>query len=278
MNMNMKKKYLPFLAVLPLFFLAGCDDGDNDNDDGRAGKLEITIEDVQKHRLTSIIEFMFSGEGIGRQINPASEAGSGKTWDFSGMDLEKDIMVKIKTSSEIEKTDYAKSKYVEHFPDAKECYILTHKAYTWEDVLSSEAIHYDYYDGAKEFGGAQEYLGEYASANGIGKYTPALEEPYPQYLGLKFTNKFTVVRTTAYEGVSIFKEHLDTEIDGEGTVILPNGDVYNDVLRSKVTIYLQEGGTSVTYMFNSKKFGNILNLSEAQGLSTASIQYVNEFK
>lgn len=261
------KVYKLLTLAYALFILIGCGSDNDDDDKGdNSGRLEITLDDDRGHRTLNTVFYSYSGKDIINQLDPG-EAGKGVTWDFSGLDLSK-YDYKMKSVMKGRKVEYATSTYKDDFPDATECYIVAHNN-THPDDNSVVGLYdyYTYYDGNKEYGSVQEDLGSTVS---IWQNIPALEMAYPHYFGLKFTEKTQVaLKGSDYS----FLHHVEIEIDGEGTLILPNGDKFTDVLRYKLTQHTEDR-TIVSYSFCSKKASDILNMSKENNY----LNYVDEWE
>ncbi|MDR1876484.1 MAG: hypothetical protein LBQ84_02530 [Flavobacteriaceae bacterium] len=242
-------KLLVLICSTFLFTACSSDDDDNDSTD----RLEITLEDTRKHRVLKTVSITYSGDEIGKQLDPG-DAGKGVTWDFSNIDLSK-YSYKEKLETEGKAIDYSTSKFKDYFPKATECYITknvrTLYYSTNQYVYSFNS--YDYLDGNITYGEVEYDDYEFSDDAYIVNYNPAVTEPYPQYLGLKYT----VETTSQDDDGDSYTAYL--EIDGEGTIILPGGKKFTDVLRRKIT-YSDEEGEYYSYI--SKQAGVVLSFTK----------------
>ncbi|MDR1876050.1 MAG: hypothetical protein LBQ84_00340 [Flavobacteriaceae bacterium] len=258
-------KLLALICSTFLFTACSSSSDDDDNDSpggggngGGAGGLEITLEDAKRHAIMKIVSHQYYlGEDIGKQLDPGA-VGKGVTWDFSGIDLSKYILTSI-VETEGAAIDYSTSPYKDYYPDATECYLTK---WTTTELIPSQSVSYsDYYSYEKgniTYGGVQDntkyYTGVFSSTS-AGVYTPGTTETYPQYLGVKYTIDAEATMFLIPNGnVSSFDHHVDFEVDGEGTVILPNGKIFTDVLRRK---NIDDAG-KVEYHYISKQAGDVL--------------------
>ncbi|MDR1877127.1 MAG: BACON domain-containing protein, partial [Flavobacteriaceae bacterium] len=236
----------------------GAESGDGGGGGGNGG-LEITLEDARRHRVMHTISYSYSGEDIGKQVNPGV-AGKGVTWDFSKINLSK-YYLRITTEKEGKSLSYSTSPYKNSFPDATECYMTRNvitNTYSNSNIFSFYYDDYEYLKGNIYYGSASISYTDEGTTIGITNYVPAMTEP-TLYLGLKFTIE-TTMYSTPTSPTYPYDYSLDVEVDGEGTLILPNGKKFTDVLRRKDKVANNNG--IVQYHYISKQAGEVLTLVE----------------
>ncbi|MDR1876482.1 MAG: BACON domain-containing protein [Flavobacteriaceae bacterium] len=238
----------------------GAETGGNGGGGGGAnGSLQITLEDARKHRVLKTVSYTYSGTDIGKQLNPG-DAGKGVTWDFSGIDLSK-YNTKIKQEKEGRVENYSTSPYKNYYPDATECYV-TRELNTHPDNNNELVGYYDVYDYVKgniEYGNVQDNT---LSGGGIDiwNYIPTEAKPYPQYLGVKYKIETSHLNVSGHS----YDYHADTEIDGEGTIILPGGKKFTDVLRYRII----DNNGQEQYNYISKQAGVVLTFVKYANIIT----------
>ncbi|MDR1876483.1 MAG: hypothetical protein LBQ84_02525 [Flavobacteriaceae bacterium] len=253
------------VPVFSIFLFTACS-SDDDNDSpgggnggggGANGSLQITLEDARKHRVLKTVSYTYSGKDIGTLVNPGA-AGKGVTWDFSGIDLNKySYYSRWEREGRVE--NYSTSKYKDYFPDATECYVTTELTTTPSALIQSVSSDlYKYLKGNVDYGSVQSvHVAENSDIVSIANYEPGVTEPYPLYLGVKYT--INAKGTNLSNGSVYSFDHInDIEIDGEGTLILPNGKIFTDVLRRKNKI----ADNAAQYTYISKQSGEVLTLIE----------------
>lgn len=262
------KKMLMLLCSVLLFTACG---GDDDNGGSTSDRLEITLDDERKNMVMNTVVYSFYGTDIKYKIDPGA-TGKGVTWDFSAIDLN-EYENKTKVSTEKRKEDYATSKFKSHYPDATECYVARYRNTDPDiDKLVGYYDYYTYWDGNIDYGGVQDNTVSGLGDISIWHNTPALSPPYPQYFGMKYTDKTTV----SLEGTDYsFLLHADVEIDGEGICILPNGMKFTDVLRYKVNTH-DETGTHLSYSYASKEFGLLVIIGKTA--DSYNFSFTDEWK
>ncbi|MDR1877810.1 MAG: hypothetical protein LBQ84_09330 [Flavobacteriaceae bacterium] len=253
------------------------------------GGFEITLEDTRRHRIRKTVSYAYSGEDIAKQLNPGA-AGKGVIWDFSGIDLSK-YDSKTKTETDGKAIDYSTSPYKYHYPNATECYltkwVITSLLYPYPSSTINEqfVLHYDTYDYVDEnieYGKVQQnYIGGSSSID-AGNYIPEITVPYPKYIGLKYTTESVWHSSQGSEYSSKQDSnnvYYEIDVDGEGTLILPNGKKFTDVLRYRMIAkgeygqyndedeeyelykeYEHDDGVYEVYFYISKQAGELLNL------------------
>lgn len=264
----MKKVFMFLCSALTL---TACG-GDDDTGGSASGQLEITLDDEQRNRTLNTVSYIYTSANLKNYVDHGA-AGKGAAWDFSAVDMNQ-YEVKIKLIQEGKKEDYAASKYKEYYPNATECYVtrITHTMFDTGNLLTNYYT-YTYLNGNIEYGWADEdHTVSEQSKTTINHLTPALTRPYPQYFGMKYTEKTSV----SIEGDdSLNSIHSDIEIDGEGTLILPNGRQFTDVLRYKITTY-DNTETIISYSYESKKFGFLADTSKSS--TSCTFTFTDEWR
>lgn len=252
------KKVFLLLPCIFLFIACGDDDNEDDNDDnggGNSGRLEITLEDSKKWRIQKTVSYLYGGSDIGKQIDPGA-SGEGAIWDFSKLDLSK-YALKMKIEADPKKVDFSTSLYKEYYLGATECY-MTKVINTYPDNGTLGGLYntYEYLEGNKDYGFVQESQVPGESQASVWTNNPPVSQPYPQYRGLKYSERTTMEDILLINGIQSstysFSHAFDIVIDGEGALIMPNGTKLTDVLRYKLTDTESE---EVQYNYVSKKLG-----------------------
>lgn len=257
------------MILCSVLLLTAC--GGDDDKGSTSGRLEITLEDEQRHRLLNTVSYDYYTKDPSGNLDPGA-AGKGVVWDFSYVNLD-EYESKLKRVTETRKEDYATSKFKNYFPEAVECYVVRQKiTYHATGKLSDYSDVYFYLNGNIDYGGVQDATISGLTSISIWYNTPVLSPPYPQYFGMKYTEKTTMsLEDSDYS----FLYHIDVEIDGEGTLILPNGEKFTDVLRYKMNNQY-DSGSHISYGYASKKFGELASIS--LGSPTSSFSFTDEWK